>query len=78
MTGGVRDVSASSERRRLEQELAVLLVELGEVQDELEAAPTGPLGRFRRRRLARRFASLEGRITDLRARWAQLPPDPGT
>jgi len=71
-------MSASSERRRLEQELAVLLVELGEVQDELAAAPTGPLGRFRRRRLARRFASLEGRITDLRARWAQLPPDPGT
>ena len=70
-------MSASSERRRLERELAVLLVELGEVQDELEAAPTGPLGRFRRRRLARRLASLERRITDLRARWGQLPPDAG-
>jgi hypothetical protein len=68
-------VSASSERRRLEQELAVLLVELGEVQDELEASPSGLLGRFRRRRLARRLASLERRITDLRARWGQLPPD---
>jgi uncharacterized protein involved in exopolysaccharide biosynthesis len=70
-------VSASSERRRLEQELAALLVELGELQDELEASPAGPLARFRRRRLARRLASLERRIADLRARWAQLPPAPG-
>ena len=69
-------MSASSERHRLEHELAALLVELGELQDELEASPTGPLGRFRRRRLARRLASLERRITDLRARWAQLPPHP--
>jgi hypothetical protein len=53
-----------SERRRLERELAGLLLELGDPRDQLEASPAGLLGHFRRRRLARQLAGLEDRITN--------------
>lgn len=62
-----------SERRRLERELAGLLLELGDLRDKLEASPAGLLGHFRRRRLARQLAGLERRMEELRARWAGLP-----
>jgi hypothetical protein len=58
-----------SERRRLEGELAGLLVELGDSRDR----PAGLVGHFRRRRLARQLAGLERRMEELRARWAALP-----
>ena len=64
-----------SERRRLERELAGLLLELGDLRDQLESSPAGLLGHFRRRRLARQLAGLERRTEDLRARWALFPPD---
>ena len=35
-----------SERRRLERELAGLLLELGDLRDQLEASPAGLLGTF--------------------------------
>ena len=47
-----------SERRRLERELAGLLLELGDLRDQLESSPAGLLGHFRRRRLARQLAGL--------------------
>src|SRR5260370_35054280 len=50
------------ERRRLERELAGLLLELGDLRDQLEASPAGLLGHFRRRRLARQLAGLEDRL----------------
>lgn len=64
-----------SERRRLERELAELLVQLGALRDELDALEAGPTGRFRRKRLARQAEILELRLVDLRARWAALPAD---
>jgi hypothetical protein len=62
-----------SERRRLERELAGLLLELGDLRDRLEASLAGLLGHFRRRQLARQLAGLEDRMGELRARWAALP-----
>jgi hypothetical protein len=62
-----------SERGRLERELAGLLVELGDLRDQLESSPAGLIGHFRRRRLARQLAGLERRLGELRARWAALP-----
>jgi len=62
-----------SERRRLERELAGLLLELSDLRDQLEASPAGLLRHFRRRRLARQLAGLEDRMEELRARWAILP-----
>jgi hypothetical protein len=62
-----------SERRRLERELAGLLLGLGDLRDQLEASPAGLVGHFRRRRLARQLAGLEDRMEELRARWAALP-----
>jgi hypothetical protein len=63
-----------SDRSSLEHELAVLLVELGNLRDQLEESPAGLLGHFRRRRLARQLAGLERRMEELRARWAVPPP----
>jgi hypothetical protein len=60
---------------RLEQELAALLVNLGDLRDQLESSPAGLLGHFRRRRFARQLAGLEDRMGELRARWAALPTD---
>jgi len=54
-------------------ELAGLLLELGDLRDQLESSPAGLLGHFWRRRLARQLAGLEGRMEELRARWAALP-----
>ena len=62
-----------SERRRLERELAGLLLGFGDLRDQLEASPAGLVGHFRRRRLARQLAGLEDRMEELRARWAALP-----
>jgi hypothetical protein len=64
-----------SDRRQLERELAGLLVEVGNLRDQLEASPAGLLGHFRRRRLARQLAKLGRRVRELRARWADLPPE---
>lgn len=66
-------MDAWHERRRLDQDLADLLVELGDLRTKMEAAPTGLIGRFRRRWIARQAARLEGRLADLQARWAALP-----
>jgi hypothetical protein len=57
------------------RELAGLLVELGNLRDKLEASPAGLLGHFRRWGLARQLAELERRVGELRARWADLPPE---
>jgi hypothetical protein len=62
-----------TERRRLERELAGLLLGFGDLRDQLEASPAGLVGHFRRRRLARQLAGLEDRMEELRARWAALP-----
>ena len=62
-----------SERSSLEHELAGLLVELGNLRDQLEESPAGLLRHFRRRQLARELAGLEGRTEELRAHWAALP-----
>ena len=62
-----------SERRRLARALAGLLLELGDLRDQLDASPAGLLGHFRRRRLARQLTGLEDRMEELRARWAALP-----
>jgi hypothetical protein len=64
-----------SERQQLEHELAELLVQLGALREEMEGLAAGPVGRFRRKRLARQAEGLERRLVDLRARWAALPPD---
>lgn len=65
----------SSERGRLERELAGLLGELGDLRDQLESSPAGLIGHFRRRWLARQLARLERRMEELRVRWAALPAD---
>jgi hypothetical protein len=62
----------SDERRRLEREMARLLTQLGELQDEMETARPGPL---RRRWIAWRTRRLEREIADLRARWEASGPD---
>jgi hypothetical protein len=64
-----------SERRRLQHELAELLVQLGALRDEMEGRGARPIGRFRRKRLARQAENLECQLVDLRARWAALPAD---
>ena len=64
----------SSERGRLEQELAGLLGELGDLRDQLESSPAGLIGHFRRPRLARQLARLERRMEELRVRWAACRP----
>jgi hypothetical protein len=53
--------------------MAALLVEPGDVRDQLESSPAGLVGHFRRRRLARQLAGLEPRMEELRAHWAALP-----
>ncbi len=62
----------SDERRRLERELARLMTQLGELQDEME---TGRPGSLRRRWVAWRARRLERRLADLRARWEASEPD---
>ena len=58
-----QDCAILRERRRLEGELARLLVELGDLRDQLESSP------------APQRAGLESRMAELRARWAELPPE---
>ena len=65
--------SPADERRQLERKLAGLLLELGDLRDQLESSPAGLLGHFRRRRLARQLAGLEDRLGELRTRWGALP-----
>ena len=62
----------SDERRRLERELARLVTQLGELQDEMETGAPGPI---RRRWIAWRVRRLERRLADLRARWDGAEPD---
>ena len=66
-------MDACGERRRLEGELSKILVELGELREQMTDVPAGLIGRFRRR-IARQAAGLERRLSDVRARWAELPP----
>ena len=62
----------SDERRRLERELARLVTQLGELQEEMETGRPGPL---RRRWMAWRVRRLEREVVDLRARWEASGPD---
>lgn len=65
-----------SERRHLERELAEVLLELGDLRNELVALDgRGLVARSRRKRIARQVDALERRIVALRARWAELPPE---
>ena len=58
-----QDCAILRERRRLEGELARLLVELGDLRDQLESSP------------APQRAGLESRMAELQARWADLRPE---
>ena len=71
------DTDGWGERRRLEQELAELLGELGDLRLQLEEAAPGLIGYFRCRRIGRQATRLERRLADLQARWAELMPGDG-